>query len=63
MTILAALTFATLAEFFDRRTVAAGLQYARQRKAELYAQVVDGDGPAAGGITADDIRALFESAD
>jgi SNF2 family DNA or RNA helicase len=30
------------------------------RKAKLFAQVVDGDGAAAAGITADDIRALFD---
>ena len=30
------------------------------RKAELFAQVVDGDGASACGITAEDIRALFE---
>ncbi len=32
----------------------------KERKAELFAQVVDGEGASGSGITAEDIRALFE---
>lgn len=32
----------------------------KARKAELFARVIDGDGASAQGITAEDIRGLFE---
>jgi SNF2 family DNA or RNA helicase len=32
----------------------------KDRKAELFARVVDGEGASAAGLTAADVRALFE---
>jgi SNF2 family DNA or RNA helicase len=33
----------------------------KERKAALFAQVIDGDGAMAADITADDVRAIFEA--
>ena len=37
------------------------LRLTKARKAELFAQVVDGDGALSGAVTAEDVKALFEA--